>query len=413
MTFMQRIDQAGIAPSVTFNPFLSLGRYIVATKADDPLIRTARARQIWAANTAAATQALGVPTSLVGDVSKSDFPIESIAGISAAKRCIAQLYNVATNFELSLVNVKKLITDNEQQIPAAWVTSIFPQAGLVHTRDPAIAIASDRRGINFVLEHHDEDYQCAFKGWKDLAVNRPNCRAIVAITQAVKETLLNQGVPEEKILVLDSGVNSSAASSMVAEARNWRNYFLGNYFENLVVYSGGMQFERGIPDILHAAQAMADTMFIFCGGHAADVAQWRPLIETLRLSNVRLLGYLPHHTMCEIQQAADVLLLSRSADGRPAITSPLKFFEYLMAGKPIVAARIPVTERFSDQELCLQYYDAGIVSSMILAIRKSLSTYKFGHIALENTALAYSYTWEQRQTRLMNFVGYVCPRTTF
>jgi hypothetical protein len=117
--------------------------------------------------------------------------------------------------------------------------------------------------------------------------------------------------------------------------------------------------------------------------------------------------------MSEVQQAADVLLMARAVDGRPSITSPLKFFEYLLTGKPMVVAEIPATEQFEDPSLSIHFYTAGSVISMMSSIGKSIQEYGFEHRSEANISLARTFSWRQRQMRLMEFVGSVVPRTTF
>lgn len=399
-----------------FSKFLSAGDYIVCAKADDPFARPARARLIWAANTAAANAALGIRTVLAGTTAGLSYKVESLAGSSAVKRRIEELYNVDQSFDLAIVNPDEITSrdDDKFPVPKAYAQSILPRAGAVHTRDPAVALACHRRKTNYILEYHDEDYQKQFKSWSILFANRSSCLAIVAITERVRTALIEEGVPAEKIIVLDSGVNARTACRRDRAAELWRRDLLGSTFQHLVVYSGGMQAERGISDVLQAADRLSHVLFAFCGGHEADLAQWVSAASNMRLANVHFYGYIPHEVVCELQQAADVLVLSRAANERASITSPLKFFEYLASGTPIVSARIPATGRFESTGCAVDWYEAGRIDDLVDALLRSFGRFERSRAPHEeNVRLGLQHSWEERQKALFEFIGSTNVKTTF
>jgi glycosyltransferase involved in cell wall biosynthesis len=402
-------------PAPDYRKFLPAGEYIVCAKADDPLVRPARARLIWATNTAAANAALGIRTVLAGSAAGLPYKIDSLAGTMAVKRRLEELYNVDPEFDLAVVNPDQAAGDDQKfSIPAAYFQTVFPRAGLVHTRDPAVALGCHRRHIKYVLEYHDEDFQKQFRNWPILFSERSSCLAVVGITERVRAALIEEGVPAEKIIVLDSGVNSRTALRRDQVAESCRHDLLGYDYQKLVVYSGGMQAERGIGDVLQAAQRMPHVLFAFCGGHEGDLAQWIRASRGMRLANVRLYGYLPHEVVCQLQQAADVLVLSRAANERASITSPLKFFEYLASGTPIVSARISATGRFEAEGCAVDWYEAGRVDSLVEALAKSFNRFNRSQAPhQENVQIGLQHSWEHRQKALFEFIGSPNVKTTF
>jgi len=404
------------APDRDYSTFLPVGDYVVCAKADDPFVRPARARLIWAANTAAATTALGIRTVLAGSTAGLTYKVENLAGAAAVKRRLEELYNVDPIFDLAVVNSDDVASSDDQRftVPRAYPQSIFPRAALVHTRDPAVALACHRRKIKYVLEYHDEDYQKQFRNWPILFSGRSSCLAVVAITERVRAALIEEGALPEKIIVLDSGVNSRTALRRDEAAESWRHDLLGYDYQKLVIYSGGMQAERGIGDVLQAAQRMPHVLFAFCGGHEGDLSQWVRVSTGMRLANVRLYGYLPHEVVCQLQQAADVLVLSRAANERASITSPLKFFEYLASGTPIVSARIPATGRFEAEGCAVDWYEAGRVDSLVEALVTSFSRFNRSQAPhQENMRIGLQHSWEDRQKALFDFIGSPNVKTTF
>ncbi|MBE7186606.1 MAG: glycosyltransferase [Methylobacterium mesophilicum] len=214
--------------------------------------------------------------------------------------------------------------------------------------------------------------------------------------------------------MLDSGVNAAGAVRRDAAARRWRAELLAaGTYRKIVVYSGGMQAERGIEVVIAAAQTMPDVLFVMCGGHPGDLGPWFRMMRSKPLHNMRFFGYVPHDVLCELQQAADTLVLSRAAGTRQSITSPLKFFEYLLAGTPIVAAQIDAISRFRSADLAIDWYEPGDPSSLQAALTASFLREPDGRPHGDNVVEGMKFTWENRQRALMRFVGPIIVKTTF
>jgi len=393
------------------NRFLPEGHYVVCAKANDPLSNPARARLIWAANTAQAMQSLGVPALLAGGAQDHGFPVESFAGKAAAKRRIAQLYGIDTDFDLRIVANNR--RDPDRIYNAEYPQNVLPHAGLVHTRDPRIAALCSKRAIPFILEFHDEDYQEP-EHWEGIDFASPSCKALIAITASVSQRLIALGLPADKILVQNSGANSRASADRFEAASRWRASLLEDWYERLVVYTGGLQTERGVEHILWAAKALPRFLFVLGGGHANDIRRLEAIIEKRGITNIKLPGYMPFDTVCEIQQAADVLLFTRAATARATVTSPLKFFEYLLSGRPVVSARIPSVESVDGGKLAVHYYNPGSTSSLVEAIVRATSGKRWTNAREDaNIQAGADFVWEARQRRIMDFIGPIEVKTTF
>lgn len=352
---------------------------------------------------------------LVGGVRGLAFKTETLAGQFAVERQLSHYYGIDAEFDIQLVYGYGSGADRSQWIVnEEYPRYVLPHAGLVHTRDPLIAVECAKRRINYIWEHHGEDYQTTFTDYAALHMKQPFCRAIVAITAAVRHDLLNAGVPRDKCIVLDSGVNGKAAEVRREAAIRWRRFFLDDHYSGLACYSGGMQRERGIGHILDSAEKMPDKCFVLLGGHASDLAIWKREISARELTNVRLPGYQPHSVVCEIQQAADVLLLTRAAGGRPNVTSPLKFFEYLASGTPIIAGHIGALNSFSQQRLDVRWYDPASPHDLTVALKAHFELGRAWPSRSDiNIETGLCYTWAARQRRLLDFIGAVEPKRTF
>jgi glycosyltransferase involved in cell wall biosynthesis len=109
----------------------------------------------------------------------------------------------------------------------------------------------------------------------------------------------------------------------------------------LVVYTGTFEAYQGL-DLLFAAAALVaqsrpDVRFLLVGGRPDQVAQARGEAQTAGAGGVTIFaGERPSHEIPDILHAADVLVSPRSR----GINTPLKIYQYLRAGRAIVATRL-------------------------------------------------------------------------
>lgn len=110
----------------------------------------------------------------------------------------------------------------------------------------------------------------------------------------------------------------------------------------MVVYSGTFEPYQGLPELMAAIprvlEAHPHTVFVLVGGRNDQAAALASeSAELLRRGSVRIVRRQPRDRMPAFLAAADVLVSSRAFGAN----LPLKVFDYLAAGRPIVATDIP------------------------------------------------------------------------
>lgn len=126
---------------------------------------------------------------------------------------------------------------------------------------------------------------------------------------------------------------------------------LGLAQRTTAVYTGHLYPGRGIGMILELARRKPEMAFVLAGGEPGSIDHWRSQARAAGLDNVLLLGFVPNDRLALVQAAADVLLMPHerrvldSGGGDIAeFTNPMKAFEYLAAGRPILASSLPVVQ---------------------------------------------------------------------
>ena len=258
---------------------------------------------------------------------------------------------------------------------------------------------------DFVLEVHDlpENARSTdLRMWQ-------KARRVIVITRALKAGLVGLGIAEQKILVAADGVDLEKFK-VQSEKLKVREELGLPQDKKLVMYTGHLYEWKGVGVLLEAAKKFQisnfkfQTQFIFVGGTDDDIKRFKKQAEGL--DNVLILGHKPHSIIPKYLAAADVLVLPNSA--KIAISkyysSPLKLFEYMAAGKPIVASDIPsIREVLSEDSAVLVAPDDA--AALAEGIRRVFGDPALaGRIADRAQTEAGRYSWTARAQNILDFL---------
>lgn len=118
----------------------------------------------------------------------------------------------------------------------------------------------------------------------------------------------------------------------------------------LAGYTGSLFKGRGAYLALEIARRLHHINFVFVGGEGEFLSDFRRNIEIMGLNNVHTVGYIPHCQIPSYLSAFDILLMPyqqtvlhrQKKHDTASYMSPLKMFEYMASGKPIIASDLLV-----------------------------------------------------------------------
>lgn len=272
------------------------------------------------------------------------------------------------------------------------------QEGILYTRDPLAGFLFSWYMPSVVFEIHDFPRGKFFiwrilyrRFWRVVSTNRWKA-------EQVRRVL---GFPNEKIFIYPNGFD---AASFKYETRLERQDLGLPLASNIVMYVGQLYGWKGAAVLLGAAKYIPEAWFIFIGGEEKDLNELRA--QSKNLNNVIFFGRKPHLMIPQYLHAADILALpnSRTTEESEYGTSPIKLFEYLAAGKPIVASDLPsIREIVSDKEVVFANPDdpqdfaraiKGIMGDPLYA--KSL-----GEAAFKKSS---TFSWDQRAQSILGWL---------
>jgi glycosyltransferase involved in cell wall biosynthesis len=172
-----------------------------------------------------------------------------------------------------------------------------------------------------------------------------------------------------------------------------------------VAYAGHLYPWKGAGVVLAALAALPGVRGLIVGGHPGESDLESNKREAARLSiadRVRFTGAVPPAEVAGLIAEADVLVLPNTSTHLSArYTSPLKLFEYLAAGKPIVASDLPSIREVLEDGRNALLTPPGDPAALAAALARVLADPVLaGRLARQAFDDATGYTWARRAERL-------------
>jgi glycosyltransferase involved in cell wall biosynthesis len=228
--------------------------------------------------------------------------------------------------------------------------------------------------------------------------------AYVTITHSLAEELGARFGARARLSVVADGVRLPHGAVPPALVR---------HHPAVIGYAGHLYPWKGVDVLLEAVSHVADAHATIVGGLAGepDLERTRRYARSLGLEDrLTLVGAVAPPEVAARLAEMDVLVLPNTATHVSAkYTSPLKLFEYMAAGRPIVASDLPsLREVLRDGENAL-LVPPGDVRQLAGAIRRVLADLPLA-TRLARTAWhdVQAYRWEQRAERLERLMAEAC-----
>ena len=310
----------------------------------------------------------------------------------------AQLARLAPNiYELHVrlprepVYHHRKLTPEEAEILAASMSDLIRSAGMANLTQ-IVSFPVWREVALLVRQHHGAPivYDChdllaGFAGIApEIVAVEPRLIAesdlVICSADSLHEHCLGSGIPADRCLVVRNGVSETPdAQKHVVE-----------HAGVVVGYLGAIENWFDAEAIRTAAMARPDWRFLLGGRIEAASAQG------LRdLPNVAFAGEIARAQVADFLGGFDVALIPFALNPLTLAADPIKLYEYLAAGLPVVSTRLPETQRFADY---IQYYDSP--GNLVDAIEKALVDRSETARAHRRLAVAEE-TWESRGRQIV------------
>lgn len=290
-----------------------------------------------------------------------------------------------------------------------WMSVQF-QADLLYGRSVHGLLATGARGKRIVYEAHTPPKSRIHKALEARLLQHPGCVGLVTISHALKNEYLRlfPWLEVRRILVAPDAADPPPSEGPEGSPGG----SLGREDRLQVGYVGQLYPGKGMEIIGALAPTMPDVDFHVIGGNDLELARWK---EVSVAENLHFHGFVAPGSLSAYYTALDVLLApyqrrvfgyGRGRDISPWM-SPLKLFEYMSYGKPIVASDLAALReilRHSENALLCPPDDVSKWRESIRLLERDAKLRgELGRTAKDE--FRTKYTWAQRVKTILQWTG--------
>jgi glycosyltransferase involved in cell wall biosynthesis len=267
-----------------------------------------------------------------------------------------------------------------------------------------------------LFETHELEY--GFRKRIQGAIIKDDAVPKVFISKALYQRLCeHHGYAIQKSIILPDAAHAGVNRLQPQQKVNLRKEHLSSQDLDKYTYHAGyfghLYSGRGIEIVQALAARHPEIAFWIYGGNDEQITL---LKQRNNANNMKVMGYVNPSNVLEIMSMMDVLLMpyqkmvsigGRNRSDTASYMSPMKMFEYMAAGVPIIASRLPVLEEILiDGQNCLM-----AVPDDPLSWSGCLDKIKGSEILSEKLAKTahdeyrQRYTWNVRAQKMIDLIG--------
>lgn len=195
---------------------------------------------------------------------------------------------------------------------------------------------------------------------------------VFVVSNLIKQYFVKQGSQPGKIVVIPNGADFSKYKSVAKNKDIMQQFHIG---EQIVVgFVGSFHYWHGVENLIKIMDAILEreqnVVFFLVGSGGVKESEIRSFVEEKDLINqVLFAGNVPHENIAQYISVMDIVLAPY-----PQLEffyySPMKMYEYMAAGKAVVASKLGQIAEVVKNEITGLLFNPDNVQGMIKSIEK-------------------------------------------
>lgn len=352
------------------------------------------------------------------EFSKVGFNVELIVPTrkNNIKDSVFSYYNLENNFRIRYIRFFDFLKLERYLSNKAFYFNCFlflikaffikiDKKSLIYTRDPEVVFACGVRGFKVVYEAHS--FPDNFLGKTRLKFLIKKGTEIVCNSDGTKNALFRAGY--KKLIVANNGVDLEVFNSTNKSKEELRKNFNLPINRKIILYLGHLYDWKGVDTVVESSKLFAeDVLFLFVGGTDDDINAYKNKTLNFRNKNIIFYGRVSKKDVPSMLKSADVLVLPNKPISKESefYTSPIKLFEYMASGIPIIASDITSIKNIVGDNGCL-FFNPLSSRDLHDKILNILSNKDFSSFLVKNSLqIVKNYSWNNRAKKIINSYFY-------
>ena len=265
---------------------------------------------------------------------------------------------------------------------------------IIYSRDIGVVFFYHLLGYRTVYEIH-KPFETKIGDWLFRRLLKKI--KIVAISQALKNFIIdNYKVFAGNILVAHDGVDLEKFNLNKSEEDYLKDFLNLDSTKKIIMYTGSLQVGKGVEIIINLAKHLSDYIFCIVGGENGNEKT---------ADNIKFIRRQDNNKIPYFLKAADLLILSNTQKLRYYnYTSPLKLFEYMASGVPILASNLgSIREVLNEHNAYL--FDPENIDEAVNKIKNIFTNYlEAKNKSIQAFEDVKKYTWNKRVEKILDFI---------
>jgi glycosyltransferase involved in cell wall biosynthesis len=329
---------------------------------------------------------------------------------SKSKEDPFDFYKIEKNFEIKRISSFDFLGKRERSIKIFYWIDILSflvvskfllnmkSQDVLYTRDFMTTLFFSKKYF-ICLELHDiPKSKFLFR----LAIKK--AKLFFVLNVYLKKELLKMGIPEDKIHIASSGVELKDFDIEINKNDARQKTDLPRD-KNIVMYTGHLYEWKGADTLAEAAQFLPETLFVFVGGVPPESDKF--IGKYKKYQNIIVRSFVERSMIPLYLKSADALVLPNSASEKISseYTSPLKLFEYMASGRPIIASDLPSIREIVNEKTAV-FAETDNPQSFAGAIKRILENKVLAQALTENVHHEIQkYSWQKRAENILSVIN--------
>lgn len=175
----------------------------------------------------------------------------------------------------------------------------------------------------------------------------------------------------------------------------------------IILYVGSLINWKGVDSLVGAINFLSENIYIYIvGSSVEDIKKFKKEFPISNHERIIFISFQPTNIIPIWYKASDVLVLPNTGKQKVSTyyTSPMKLFEYMASGVPIIASKILSVEEIVDDKL-VTFAEADNPKSfanMVESVLKNDNVSKNKAILSQKKSL--EYTWLKRAEKILRYI---------